>query len=308
MKRRPALLKHLRAWLLGLFPWAEPPGIKAYGHVGPSSPVLLTGNSGLTHLALSPALEEVGAYVVSVDTQGRDLLSAAAGGLLTSERVINALSTGGIEDNVEHRKVILSGALQPFVDPAEVKTTCGWEVVWGPYDVALLNAFLQGDLEAPPVDGLPLPLRERLRIVFSFALPTSVVMALPGLVVEPRAAAWVFGLCWASLLLLELSSSLLKPNRDWVRRLLLSLLLGIIAGGVSLVLSSRGLAVGAAWAGAATVLSVWMGCLFPTRSPPTVERSDGPSDRELVERRVVRSQDYVHPSPKRQTGVVEKRG
>ena len=308
MGRRPTLLKHMRAWLLGLFPWAEPPGIKAYGEVSFSSPVLLTGNSGLTHLALSSALGEIGAYVVSMNTHGRDLLSAAAGDLLGTEQVIEALSQSGIAERVEHRNVILSGALQPFVDPTEVEAACRWKVVWGPYDVALLEAFLQGDRDMPAEGGVALPLRDRLRIVCSCALPTSLVMALPGLLIELRAAAWVFGLCWLAILLLELSRPVLQPQGGWIHRLAIPVVLGLTAGGVSFVLSSSRAIVGAVWAGAATIVSVWLACVFPARALPAVEGPDGSSDRESVERREMRSQDSVHPSRMRQTDVVEERG
>lgn len=261
--------KQLRAWFLGFIPWAERPGVRAFGQVDDDSPVLLTGNSGLTLLAVAPELRAIGGYLIVVDTKGRDLLSAVAAGWLTERDVIVGIAGSGLEEKVDHRRVMLNGALRGIVDPTTVEDSTGWEVLWGSVEIDLFGLSLIESERVPR--KLFFPLKERLRIALSLALPFAPLTALPGLVVSPVTAAWLFGFSSVSLLLVGIAFPLLAGELRALKVTIFALLLGLVAFAIRLLLFSGGMIPNAAWAGALFLIGGWMGLLFPPRELPSNE-------------------------------------
>lgn len=260
--------KYLRAWLFGFLPWPEPPGVAAYGQVDRTSPVLLTGNSGLTTLMISRELSKFGVYLLTVDTGGRDLLSSAAGGCITAQLVSTAIAESGLGDKVEHRRVLLSRVLEGIVQPDEVKRACGWEVVWGPLAIEELADATSGANADISGEEMPFALGERLRIACSLALPSAILMALPGLIAGPIVAAWILGLTWVVALLWGIFLPFFSRQYVWISRLLFSIVLGLIVGSGRFFLLGPDLFSAAAWAGAVLLIGLWISILYPPRTWP----------------------------------------
>jgi NAD-dependent dihydropyrimidine dehydrogenase PreA subunit len=100
---------------------------------------------------------------------------------LTNHDVISVLKTSGIQERVEHRKLILPQLAATGIEGETVYDKTGWKVVWGPVDAADIGAFLSNGREEN--------VETRMRTV-RFAWPARVEMAV----------AWAFPMSVPALL------------------------------------------------------------------------------------------------------------
>ena len=103
------LIKDL--WLLfgRLFPFPTKPGLRRVGNPDRSSPVLVTCNFELTVRKVVQTLERdgVSAWLLVAPTKGINVWGAAGGGHFTADTVVSIINTSGIEELVDHRRIIL---------------------------------------------------------------------------------------------------------------------------------------------------------------------------------------------------------
>ena len=125
-----------------MLPWPTPTGLRAVGHPGPGSPVLITGNYDLTVRRLLRALQGLDAWVVVAPSQGVNVWCAAAGGHFGTHQVVTAIKTSGIEAAVEHRRAILPQLAGTGVVAQDVARRTGWRVKFGPVYAHDLPVFL----------------------------------------------------------------------------------------------------------------------------------------------------------------------
>jgi NAD-dependent dihydropyrimidine dehydrogenase PreA subunit len=195
--------------LLRLLPFPCPTGLQAVGQPGPSSPVLLTCSFRLTVQRVRRALGGLDAWLLVANSRGVNVWCAATGGLLTDHDVVSVLKTSGIQDRVEHRRVILPQLAATGIDGKHVRRRTGWHVVWGPIEATDLPAFLAAEPEAGRdprrADTLAMrtvafPLHRRLEMAVAWAFPLSlltlVLLPFRRAAVVP-AAALVWGLALA---------------------------------------------------------------------------------------------------------------
>ncbi len=119
-----------------------PPGVYPLGAPGKDSPVILTTNFSLTYFLVSGDIEasSVPSHLLIVDVEGQSVLTAYASGKLTPTRVRKLLESCGIEEKVNHHRLIIPGLVSKI--SGELAEECGWEIVVGPKDSSRLPAFL----------------------------------------------------------------------------------------------------------------------------------------------------------------------
>jgi acetyl-CoA decarbonylase/synthase complex subunit gamma len=119
------------------------PGIYPVNNPGRDGPVLLSVNFSLTFFTLQGYLEasRIPCSLLVVDTEGMSVLTAVAGGKLTESLVAAAIRSSGIEDMVDHRKLVIPGYAAPLSGKIEDET--GWKVLVGPRDAAEIGEFLE---------------------------------------------------------------------------------------------------------------------------------------------------------------------
>ena len=124
-------------------PVAVEPGLKVFGTPDENSPVMFTTNFALTYYTVASDIEsaKVNAYLLVVDTEGIAVDSAVAGRKLTAEKVADALKTSGVENKVNHKKLIIPGKAARL--SGEIEELSGWQVIVGPRDSSDIPKLLQ---------------------------------------------------------------------------------------------------------------------------------------------------------------------
>lgn len=115
----------------------------AIGNPGPDAPVLVTTNFSLTYFSVGNEIESsrVGAYLVTVDTDGTSVLTAWASGKFGPEQIAEALEKTAVGEKVKHRKVVIPGYVA--VLSGRLAELSGWDVLVGPREAAALPGFLR---------------------------------------------------------------------------------------------------------------------------------------------------------------------
>ena len=117
---------------LGLLPFPVKTGLIRVGQPDRQSPVLVTGNLGLTVRRVLRALRGLDAYLLVANSRGINVWCAASGGHFTSNGVISVVKTSGIDNLVEHRRLVLPQLSATGVERSVVEEKTGWRVVFGP--------------------------------------------------------------------------------------------------------------------------------------------------------------------------------
>lgn len=119
------------------------PKIYEIGKVSKDSPVLVTTNFSITYFTVAGEVEssKVPSYIVVCDSEGMSVLTAWAAEKFTAERISSTLKTGGIEEIVSHRKVVIPGYVS--VLSGKLEEVSGWKVAVGPREASGITNFLR---------------------------------------------------------------------------------------------------------------------------------------------------------------------
>lgn len=124
-------------------PQAVDAGVYEIGEVNEESPVALTTNFALTYYTVEGDLKsgKANSYLLVLDTIGRAVDVAVAGGQFNGKAVADLIKESGIENIVKTRKMVIPGLAAPI--SGEIEDDTGWEVVVGPRDSSVLAGFLK---------------------------------------------------------------------------------------------------------------------------------------------------------------------
>jgi NAD-dependent dihydropyrimidine dehydrogenase PreA subunit len=191
--------------LLRVLPFPCRTGLVTVGHPGRTSPVLLTGNFGLTVERVKRAMAGLDAYLLVANSRGVNVWCAATGGLLTNHDVVSVLKTSGIEALVDHREVILPQLAATGIEGKDILARAGWRAIWGPVHADDIPAFLRrGRRTTPEMRSVGFPWPQRLEMAVAWAFPISLLTLLL-LPLWRTAVLPLIGLVWAASFLMFLS-------------------------------------------------------------------------------------------------------
>jgi ferredoxin len=200
--------------LLRVFPFPCETGLVKIGNPGRSSPVLLTCNFRLTVERVKRALEGIDAYLLVANSRGVNVWCAATGGLLSNHDLVSVLKTSGIQDLVDHRKVILPQLAATGIEGRNIRERTGWRIVWGPAHFSALRAFLSGgQVATPEMRRVSFEWPQRLEMAAAWAFPISLA-ALFVLPWWPSGVLPLMGLVWGLSSLIFLGFPLYE---GWIR-------------------------------------------------------------------------------------------
>lgn len=183
------LLLDLAQILLRLLPWPSRPGLVRVGHPGRDAPVLVTCNYNLTVRRVLQALQGLDVFLLVAPTRGINVWCGACGGYFTAHHVISILRTSGIEELVDHRRLILPQLSATGVERKLVEQRTGWHVVFGPVYARDIPAYLAQGRKTEAMRQVQFPISARLEMAAVWALPISVIGGV------------VLGIGWGHLLL-----------------------------------------------------------------------------------------------------------
>lgn len=123
-------------------PQAVDPGIYEFGDINENSPVLLTTNFSLTYYTVEGDLKSgnVNTYLLVLDTVGKAVDVAIAGGQFDGKAVADLVKESKIEDKIKTRKMIIPGLAAPL--SGEIEDETGWDVIVGPRDSSTVPKFI----------------------------------------------------------------------------------------------------------------------------------------------------------------------
>lgn len=267
-----------------LFPCPVRPGLRRVGYPGRSSPVLVTCNFELTVRKVIQTLQRdrVDVWLLVAPTRGINVWCAASGGHFSTDTVISILRTSGIEQRVDHRKLILPQLSAAGVNLQALKERSGWKPRFGPADIQDLCTYLYSRKHrtAREQRKVGFPLKERFVMGTNLGFASLLFFILPLLVMS----IWIKNLWWQSVPLLFLFAVLNSvlvfwlPGRLGVQKgFSLGLLVAAAFVFVSQTLWTMQPWQIAGWAGWMLLLSTYLGYDMPGWSP--VWRAD---TKELI--------------------------
>ncbi len=205
MRRVRYILVTLFETLLRVLPFPCKTGLVTIGSPNRNSPVLMTGNFRLTVERVKRAIEGIDAYLLIANSRGVNVWCAATGGLLTNHDVVSVLKTCGIDDLVDHRRVILPQLAATGIEGKFVEEKAGWRVIWGPVYAAAIPAFVRnGCKKTAEMREVSFPWPQRLEMAVAWAFPIS-LLALAMIPLWGRDVVRLIGLVWVLSLVIFLA-------------------------------------------------------------------------------------------------------
>ena len=105
--------------------------------------MFVTGNYTLSFDALRTALAGRNAYLLVLDTKGINVWCAAGKGTFGTDELVSKIKSTGLEDAVNHRRLILPQLGATGVSAHDVKKLSGFEVEYGPVRAEDLPNYLK---------------------------------------------------------------------------------------------------------------------------------------------------------------------
>jgi len=119
------------------------------GRTDEKSPILISTNYALDYFIVSAAIEEadIPAYLCIKDTEGLGVMAAWTSGKFNGEAIAEFFEKYGMQDKVEHRKLIIPGVAKKLVAELEEELP-GWEIILGPMEGSDIPKFLSEEWTA----------------------------------------------------------------------------------------------------------------------------------------------------------------
>jgi NAD-dependent dihydropyrimidine dehydrogenase PreA subunit len=197
------LLMSILETMFRFFPFPTRTGLRMLGQPGPDSPVLVTCNFDLTVRRVIKALRGVDCYLLVAPSKGINVWCAAGGGLFSAHSVSSVIKTSRIGEKVSHRTVILPQLAAPGIDVVRVERDTGWHCTFGPVYAKDIPAYLTaGRKKTEEMRRAAFPLAQRLEMAVMWAVPLSLLAAIPTAIVSWRSTFGILVLVWAFSLFL----------------------------------------------------------------------------------------------------------
>ncbi len=193
-------------------------GLTRIGDPDRNSPVFLTCNYHLTVERVKRALKGMDCYLLVANSKGDNVWCSATGGHFTNHSVISVLKTSGIEELVDHRKVVLPQLAATGIEGKTIQKKSGWKVMWGPVYAKDIPAFVEHKFsKAPEMSKVEFPLTQRIEMAAMWAFPFTLISLILIFPFKPSVIIPLNVLIWGWSLLIFVSFPLysrwLNPKR-----------------------------------------------------------------------------------------------
>lgn len=145
----PEMAYALLAWRVNVYtnpqePIKVQPGIYEINNPGPDSPVMITTNFSITYFSVANEVDGSGmpGWLLVADAEGMSVLTAWAAGKFDAEKIARTVKTTGIEEKINHRKLIIPGAVAVLMGEVEEELP-GWQILVGPREAVDLPGYLK---------------------------------------------------------------------------------------------------------------------------------------------------------------------
>ncbi len=120
------------------------PGIYEINDPAKDSPLMVTTNFSITYFSVANEIDGSGTpgWLLVADAEGMSVLTAWAAGHFDAERIAKSVKSTGIEEKIDHRKLIIPGHVAVLLGELEEELP-GWEILVGPREAVDLPGFLK---------------------------------------------------------------------------------------------------------------------------------------------------------------------
>ncbi len=120
------------------------PGVYEINKPGPSDPLMITTNFSITYFSVANEVESSGlpGWLLVADAEGMSVLTAWAAGKFDAERIAKTVKTTGIEQKINHKRLIIPGHVAVLLGEIEEELP-GWEINVGPREAVDLPNYLK---------------------------------------------------------------------------------------------------------------------------------------------------------------------
>lgn len=123
-------------------PAAVDPGYEAIGDPGPDDAVGVTSNFAMTEsTVVNDVKGKIPLHLLVADTEGYSVDVGLAADRFTEREIREVMEEVGVEDRVDHRKLIIPGKAARL--RGSIETSTGWDVTVGPEDSGDLPRFVR---------------------------------------------------------------------------------------------------------------------------------------------------------------------
>lgn len=141
------------------------PGLYALGNPDRGASVFVTANYTLSFDDLRSALQGMDAYILVLDTKGINVWCAAGEGTFGTEEMVSKIASTGLEDIVDHHRLILPQLGATGISAHLVKQRSGFEVEYGPVRAEDLPEYLKEHQATAQMRRVRFNLADRLTLV-----------------------------------------------------------------------------------------------------------------------------------------------
>jgi acetyl-CoA decarbonylase/synthase complex subunit gamma len=120
------------------------PGIYEINNPDPSAPLFVTTNFSITYFSVANEVEGSGwpGWLLVADAEGMSVLTAWAAGKFDAERIAKDVKNFGVEEKLNHKKLILPGHVSILSGELEEELP-GWEIMVGPREAVDIGSYLK---------------------------------------------------------------------------------------------------------------------------------------------------------------------
>lgn len=249
------------------FPFPVEPGLRSFGNPGRDSPVYVTCNFDHTVRLVSRVLASQDCYLLVAPTQGMNVWCAAAGGHFGVDEVEAAVKLSGIENLVDHRRLILPRLASPGVNRREVRRRTGWRVLFGPIEISDLPAWQSDGFPRLIPDRTQFPLRKRVEMAIGAGLWPAAIFGVPiSLIAGRRRGVVVVALAYLSSILFGIMYPFYPLEEGFPQAVPFGLLLALV-GAAFVIPARKGWRDRVLRAAVLATMGVLIGVDFPSWSP-----------------------------------------
>jgi len=211
------IVAQLARWL----PHRTVTGIQPIGNPDRHSPVLVTANFGLSVKRVQHALSGKDAWLLVVSTDGINVWCAAAAGIFTHHRVIDAIKVADLANRVDHRDVILPALCAPGMDRKAVRETTGFRAQFGPVYASDIPEYLDaGRKKCEAMLRFRFDLRHRLEMLVPMNFLVYVILAAVLALFWPHLLLDASLLFWGAVSFLYLLAPYIPGRSGWTQAML----------------------------------------------------------------------------------------
>jgi len=153
-------------WGIGRNHYTVMPGLYKVGEPGRESDVLVSANYKLSFDTLRKNLGSINAWILVLDTKGVNVWCAAGKGTFGTDNLINSIKKAGLENMVQHRRIIVPQLGAVGVAAHKVKEQTGFRVIFGPVQARDIREFVNTGYKATrEMRKITFPIHERAKLI-----------------------------------------------------------------------------------------------------------------------------------------------